>query len=123
MRNNAKTNITNWEVIKICEYAENYLSKITTLYVVKIHKPEVRTILVRINITTENIFLNKAIAIEIMEDIFPYKFSSKKKNNISRLKDLYVYLCSIIDNSVPKEMLESLTKEYKDSVNLLKAMT
>ncbi|OEY86907.1 hypothetical protein BIY23_00140 [Wolbachia pipientis] len=123
MKNNAKINIVNWEVIKNCEYTENYLSKITTLYVIKIYKPEIRTILVRIGITSENIFLNKAIVIDIMEDIFPYKFNSKKKSNISRLKDLYTYLCSIVNKSIPGEMLESLTNEYKDSVNLLKAMT
>ncbi|MGL9718096.1 MAG: hypothetical protein ACR5K9_05400 [Wolbachia sp.] len=128
----SKSQVTQWEVIKNCEYADNCLSKIVTLYVIKMaqlsdfytsNEPEINTILARINVTSENVFLNKATTIEIMEDIFPYKFNSKKKNNISRLEDLYNYLCSIVGNSFPKEMLESLVREYKDAANLFKAIT
>lgn len=135
LTNNAKiskSQVTKWEVIKNCEYTDNCLSEITTLYVIKViqlpnlcttEQPEVSTILVRIGVTGENIFLNKAVAIEIMKEIFPYKFSSKKKNNISRLEDLYNHLCSIISNGLPEEILESLVKEYKNSVNLLRTIT
>ncbi|WP_395463257.1 hypothetical protein [Wolbachia endosymbiont of Cantharis cryptica] len=128
----SKSQVTQWEVIKNCEYADNCLSKIVTLYVIKMaqlsdfytsNEPEINTILARISVTSENVFLNKAITIEVMEGIFPYKFNSKKKNNISRLEDLYNYLCSIVNNSLPKEMLESLIREYKDAVNLFKAIT
>ncbi|WP_250295281.1 hypothetical protein [Wolbachia endosymbiont of Oedothorax gibbosus] len=133
--NNAKigkSQVTQWEVIKNCEYADNCLSKIVTLYVIRItqlsdfytsDEPEINTVLARISVTNENVFLNKATTIEVMEGIFPYKFNSKKRNNISRLEDLYNYLCSIINNSLPKEMLESLVREYKDAVNLFKAIT
>jgi hypothetical protein len=133
--NNAKigkSQVTQWEVIKNCEYADNCLSKIVTLYVIKMtqlpdfytsEEPEINTILARVSVTSENVFLNKATTIEVMEDVFPHKFSSKKKNNISRLEDLYNYLCSIVDNSLPKEMLESLVREYKDAVNLFKTIT
>ncbi|MFP3020430.1 hypothetical protein [Wolbachia endosymbiont (group A) of Pogonocherus hispidulus] len=133
--NNAKigkSQVTQWEVIKNCEYADNCLSKIVTLYVIRITKlsdfytndePEINTVLARISVTSENVFLNKATTIEVMEGIFPYKFNSKKRNNILRLEDLYNYLCSIVNNSLPKEMLESLVKEYKDAVNLFKAIT
>lgn len=133
--NNAKigkSQVTQWEVIKNCEYADNCLSKIVTLYVIRItqlsdfytnDEPEINTVLARISVTSENVFLNKATTIEVMEGIFPYKFNSKKRNNILRLKDLYNYLCSIVNNSLPKEMLESLVREYKDAVNLFKAIT
>ncbi|MDE5061351.1 MAG: hypothetical protein LBE46_01275 [Wolbachia pipientis] len=133
--NNAKigkSQVTQWEVIKNCEYADNCLSKIVTLYVIRITKlsdfytndePEINTVLARISVTSENVFLNKATTIEVMEGIFPYKFNSKKRNNILRLEDLYNYLCSIVNNSLPKEMLESLVREYKDAVNLFKAIT
>ncbi len=133
--NNAKigkSQVTQWEVIKNCEYADNCLSKIVTLYVIRItelsdfytnDEPEINTVLARISVTSENVFLNKATTIEVMEGIFPYKFNSKKRNNILRLEDLYNYLCSIVDNSLPKEMLESFVKEYKDNVNLFKAIT
>lgn len=133
--NNAKigkSQVTQWEVIKNCEYADNCLSKIVTLYVIRItqlsdfytnDEPEINTVLARISVTSENVFLNKATTIEVMEDIFPYKFNSKKRNNILRLEDLYNYLCSIVNNSLPKEMLESLVREYKDAVNLFKAIT
>ncbi|CAH2210438.1 hypothetical protein [Wolbachia endosymbiont of Tetranychus urticae] len=87
------------------------------------NEPEINTILTRISITSENAFLNKVVDIEIMEGIFPYKFNSKKKNNISRLEDLYNYLCSTVIDSLPKEMLESLRREYRDAVNLFKAIT
>ncbi|WCR58058.1 hypothetical protein [Wolbachia endosymbiont of Ctenocephalides felis wCfeJ] len=128
----SKSQVTQWEVIKNCEYADNCLSKIVTLYVIKMahlsdlyasSEPEINTILARISVTSENVFLNKATTIEIMEDIFPRKFNSKKKNNISRLEDLYNYLCSVVGNSLPREMLESLVREYKDAVNLFKAIT
>ncbi|WP_353284413.1 hypothetical protein [Wolbachia endosymbiont (group A) of Lasioglossum fulvicorne] len=133
--NNAKigkSQVTQWEVIKNCEYADNCLSKIVTLYVIRItqlsdfytsDEPEINTVLARISVTSENVFLNKATTIEVMEGIFPYKFNSKKRNNILRLEDLYNYLCSIVNNSLPKEMLESLAREYKDAVNLFKAIT
>ncbi|WP_174515976.1 hypothetical protein [Wolbachia endosymbiont of Cardiocondyla obscurior] len=133
--NNAKigkSQVTQWEVIKNCEYADNCLSKIVTLYVIRItqlsdfytsDEPEINTVLARISVTNENVFLNKATTIEVMEGIFPYKFNSKKRNNILRLEDLYNYLCSIVNNSLPKEMLESLVREYKDAVNLFKAIT
>ncbi|WP_265026990.1 hypothetical protein [Wolbachia endosymbiont (group A) of Bombylius major] len=133
--NNAKigkSQVTQWEVIKNCEYADNCLSKIVTLYVIRItqlsdfytsDEPEINTVLARISMTSENVFLNKATTIEVMEGIFPYKFNSKKRNNILRLEDLYNYLCSIVNNSLPKEMLESLVREYKDAVNLFKAIT
>ncbi|MFJ5423166.1 hypothetical protein [Wolbachia endosymbiont of Drosophila barbarae] len=133
--NNAKigkSQVTQWEVIKNCEYADNCLSKIVTLYVIRItqlsdfytsDEPEINTVLARISVTSENVFLNKATTIEVMEDIFPYKFNSKKRNNVLRLEDLYNYLCSIVNNSLPKEMLESLVREYKDAVNLFKAIT
>ncbi|NEV49402.1 hypothetical protein EUZ93_02680 [Wolbachia pipientis] len=133
--NNAKigkSQVTQWEVIKNCEYADNCLSKIVTLYVIRITKlsdfyindeSEINTVLARISVTSENVFLNKATTIEVMEGIFPYKFNSKKRSNILRLEDLYNYLCSIVNNSLPKEMLESLVREYKDAVNLFKAIT
>lgn len=133
--NNAKigkSQVTQWEVIKNCEYADNCLSKIVTLYVIRItqlsdfytnDEPEINTVLARISVTSENVFLNKATTIEVMEGIFPYKFNSKKRNNVLRLEDLYNYLCSIVNNSLPKEMLESLVREYKDAVNLFKAIT
>ncbi|WP_250296336.1 hypothetical protein [Wolbachia endosymbiont of Oedothorax gibbosus] len=133
--NNAKigkSQVTQWEVIKNCEYADNCLSKIVTLYVIRItqlsdfytsDEPEINTVLARVSVTSENVFLNKATTIEVIEGIFPYKFNSKKRNNISRLEDLYNYLCSIVNNSLPKEMLESLVREYKDAVNLFKAIT
>ncbi|WP_374698876.1 hypothetical protein [Wolbachia endosymbiont (group B) of Limnophora tigrina] len=133
--NNAKigkSQVTQWEVIKDCEYADNCLSKIVTLYVIRItqlsdfytnDEPEINTVLARISVTSENVFLNKATTIEVMEGIFPYKFNSKKRNNILRLEDLYNYLCSIVNNSLSKEMLESLVREYKDAVNLFKAIT
>lgn len=140
--NNAKigkSQVTQWEVIKNCEYADNCLSKIVTLYVIRItqlsdfytnDEPEINTVLARISVTSENVFLNKATTmykyiaiIEVMEGIFPYKFNSKKRNNILRLEDLHNYLCSIVNNSLPKEMLESLVREYKDAVNLFKAIT
>ncbi|MGL9778891.1 MAG: hypothetical protein ACR5K5_01235 [Wolbachia sp.] len=133
--NNAKigkSQVTQWEVIKNCEYADNCLSKIVTLYVIRItqlsdfytnDEPEINTVLARISVTSENVFLNKATTIEVMEGIFPYKFNSKKRNNILRLEDLYNYLFSIVNNSLPKEMLESLVREYKDAVNLFKAIT
>lgn len=133
--NNAKigkSQVTQWEVIKNCEYADNCLSKIVTLYVIRItqlsdfytsDEPEINTVLARISVTSENVFLNKATTIEVMEGIFPYKFNGKKRNNILRLEDLYNYLCSIVNNSLPKEMLESLVREYKDAVNLFKAIT
>ncbi|WP_265036217.1 hypothetical protein [Wolbachia endosymbiont (group A) of Anomoia purmunda] len=133
--NNAKigkSQVTQWEVIKNCEYADNCLSKIVTLYVIRItqlsdfytsDEPEINTVLTRISVTSENVFLNKATTIEVMEGIFPYKFNSKKRNNILRLEDLYNYLCSIVNNSLPKEMLESLVREYKDAVSLFKAIT
>ncbi|WP_265030035.1 hypothetical protein [Wolbachia endosymbiont (group A) of Philonthus cognatus] len=133
--NNAKigkSQVTQWGVIKNCEYADNCLSKIVTLYVIRItqlsdfytsDEPEINTVLARISVTSENVFLNKATTIEVMEGIFPYKFNSKKRNNILRLEDLYNYLCSIVNNSLPKEMLESLVREYKDAVNLFKAIT
>ncbi|MFP3015736.1 MAG: hypothetical protein ACEY3B_05550 [Wolbachia sp.] len=133
--NNAKigkSQVTQWEVIKNCEYADNCLSKIVTLYVIRItelsdfytnNEPEINTVLARISVTSENVFLNKATTIEVMEGIFPYKFNSKKRNNILRLEDLYNYLCSIVNNGLPKEMLESLVREYKDAVNLFKAIT
>ncbi|MBA8770303.1 hypothetical protein HCR16_04205 [Wolbachia pipientis] len=133
--NNAKigkSQVTQWEVIKNCEYADNCLSKIVTLYIIRItqlsdfytsDEPEINTVLARISVTSENVFLNKATTIEVMEGIFPYKFNSKKRNNILRLEDLYNYLCSIVNNSLPKEMLESLVREYKDAVNLFKAIT
>ncbi|MBA8756164.1 hypothetical protein HCR15_03530 [Wolbachia pipientis] len=133
--NNAKTGksqVTQWEVIKNCEYADNCLSKIVTLYVIRItqlsdfytsDEPEINTVLARISVISENVFLNKATTIEVMEGIFPYKFNSKKRNNVLRLEDLYNYLCSIVNNSLPKEMLESLVREYKDAVNLFKAIT
>lgn len=133
--NNAKigkSQVTQWEVIKNCEYADNCLSKIVTLYVIRItqlsdfytsDEPEINTVLARISVTSENVFLNKATTIEVMEGIFPYKFNSKKRNNILRLEDLYNYLCSIVNNSLPKEMLESLVRKYKDAVNLFKAIT
>ncbi|MDE5065414.1 hypothetical protein RYE99_00155, partial [Wolbachia endosymbiont of Drosophila seguyi] len=123
--NNAKigkSQVTQWEVIKNCEYADNCLSKIVTLYVIRItqlsdfytsDEPEINTVLARISVTSENVFLNKATTIEVMEGIFPYKFNSKKRNNVLRLEDLYNYLCSIVNNSLPKEMLESLVREYK----------
>ncbi len=85
-------------------------------------EPEINTILTRVSVTSENVFLNKAATIEIMEDIFPYKFNSKKKNNILRLEDLYNHLCSIVGNSLLKEMLESLVMKYKDAVNLFKQL-
>ncbi|QKX03108.1 hypothetical protein GOY07_02825 [Wolbachia endosymbiont of Litomosoides sigmodontis] len=128
----SKSQVTQWEVVKNCEYADNCLSKIMTLYVIKMAKlsdfytsdePKINTILIRVSMTSENVFLNRAATIEIVEDIFPYKFNSRKKNNISRLEDLYSYLCSIVGNSLPKEMLESLVREYKDAVNLFKAIT
>ncbi|WP_265021419.1 hypothetical protein [Wolbachia endosymbiont (group A) of Icerya purchasi] len=133
--NNAKigkSQVTQWKVIKNCEYADNCLSKIVTLYVIRItqlsdfytsDEPEINTVLARISVTSENVFLNKATTIEVMEGIFPYKFNSKKRNNILRLEDLYNYLCSIVNNSLPKEMLESLVREYKDAVSLFKAIT
>ncbi len=133
--NNAKigkSQVSQWEVIKNCEYADNCLSKIVTLYVIRItqlsdfytsDEPEINTVLARISVTSENVFLNKATTIEVMEGIFPYKFNSKKRNNVLRLEDLYNYLCSIVNNSLPKEMLESLVREYKDAVNLFKAIT
>lgn len=133
--NNAKigkSQVTQWEVIKNCEYADNCLSKIVTLYVIRItqlsdfytnDEPKINTVLARISVTSENVFLNKATTIEVMEGIFPYKFNSKKRNNILRLEDLYNYLYSIVNNSLPKEMLESLVREYKDAVNLFKAIT
>jgi len=133
--NNAKigkSQVTQWEVIKNCEYADNCLSKIVTLYVIRItqlsdfytnDEPEINTVLARISVTSENVFLNKATTIEVMEGIFPYKFNSRKRNNILRLEDLYNYLYSIVNNSLPKEMLESLVREYKDAVNLFKAIT
>ncbi|CAN2137405.1 hypothetical protein [Wolbachia pipientis] len=133
--NNAKigkSQVTQWEVIKNCEYADNCLSKIVTLYVIRItqlsdfytsDEPEINTVLARISVTSENVFLNKATTIEVMEGIFPYKFNSKKRNNVLRLEDLYNYLCSIVNNSLPKEMLESLVREYKDAVYLFKAIT
>ncbi|WP_353275550.1 hypothetical protein [Wolbachia endosymbiont (group A) of Pipizella viduata] len=133
--NNAKigkSQVTQWEVIKNCEYADNCLSKIVTLYVIRItqlsdfytnDETEINTVLARISVTSENVFLNKATTIEVMEGIFPYKFNSKKRNNILRLEDLHNYLCSIVNNSLPKEMLESLVREYKDAVNLFKAIT
>ncbi|KDB19942.1 hypothetical protein [Wolbachia endosymbiont of Glossina morsitans morsitans] len=133
--NNAKigkSQVTQWEVIKNCEYADNCLSKIVTLYVIRItqlsdfytsDEPEINTVLARISVTSENVFLNKATTIEVMEGIFPYKFNSKKRNNVLRLEDLYNYLCSIVNNSLPKETLESLVREYKDAVNLFKAIT
>ncbi|WP_423349241.1 hypothetical protein [Wolbachia sp. wLmal] len=133
--NNAKigkSQVTQWEVIKNCEYADNCLSKIVTLYVIRItqlsdfytsDESEINTVLARISVTSENVFLNKATTIEVMEGIFPYKFNSKKRNNVLRLEDLYNYLCSIVNNSLPKEMLESLVREYKDAVNLFKAIT
>lgn len=31
-----KSQVTQWEVIKNCEYADNCLSKIVTLYVIRI---------------------------------------------------------------------------------------
>lgn len=108
------------------------MSKIVTLYVIRItqlsdfytsDEPEINTVLARISVTSENVFLNKATTIEVMEGIFPYKFNSKKRNNVLRLEDLYNYLCSIVNNSLPKEMLESLVREYKDAVNLFKAIT
>ncbi|MDE5067452.1 hypothetical protein OZD63_05210 [Wolbachia endosymbiont of Drosophila leontia] len=120
--NNAKigkSQVTQWEVIKNCEYADNCLSKIVTLYVIRItqlsdfytsDEPEINTVLARISVTSENVFLNKATTIEVMEGIFPYKFNSKKRNNVLRLEDLYNYLCSIVNNSLPKEMLESLVR-------------
>lgn len=127
-----KPQVTQWEVIKNCEYADNCLSKIVTLYVIRMaqmqnlctsNESEINTILARISIASENVFLNKAITIEIMESIFPYKFNSKKRNNVLRLEDLYNYLCSIVNNNLPKEMLESLVREYKDAVSLFKAIT
>ncbi|WP_353269570.1 hypothetical protein [Wolbachia endosymbiont (group A) of Myopa testacea] len=127
-----KSQVTQWEVIKNCEYADNCLSKIVTLYVIRItqlsdfytnDEPEINTVLARISVTSENVFLNKATTIEVMEGIFPYKFNSKKRNNILRLEDLHNYLCSIVNNSLPKEMLESLVREYKDAVNLFKEIT
>ncbi len=133
--NNAKigkSQVIQWEVIKNCEYADNCLSKIVTLYVIRItqlsdfytsDEPEINTVLARISVTSENVFLNKATTIEVMEGIFPYKFNSKKRNTVLRLEDLYNYLCSIVNNSLPKEMLESLVREYKDAVNLFKAIT
>ncbi len=133
--NNAKigkSQVIQWEVIKNCEYADNCLSKIVTLYVIRItqlsdfytsDEPEINTVLARISVTSENVFLNKATTIEVMEGIFPYKFNSKKRNNVLRLEDLYNYLCSIVNNSLPKEMLESPVREYKDAVNLFKAIT
>ncbi|WP_168464045.1 hypothetical protein [Wolbachia endosymbiont of Ctenocephalides felis wCfeT] len=128
----SKSQVTQWEVIKNCEYADNCLSKIVTLYVIKMtqlsdfyknDEPEISTILAKVSVTSENVFLNKATTIEVMEDIFPYKFNSRKKNNIARLEDFYNYLCSVVDNSLPKEMLESLVREYKDAVSLFKAIT
>ncbi|MDN5248369.1 MAG: hypothetical protein QWI36_04510 [Wolbachia endosymbiont of Tyrophagus putrescentiae] len=127
-----ESQVTKWEVVRNSEYANNCLSRIMTLYVIKLtqlpslykeSKPEVSTILVRLDVASENIFLNRAIVIEIMTGIFPYKFSSKKRNNISRLEDLYNHLCSIINSDLPKEILESLIKEYKNSVSLLRTIT
>ena len=132
MTNNAKVSrsqVTKWEVIKNCDYVDNCLSKVTILHVIKLthlpdmsDEPEVSTILVRMSVTGENIFLNRAIAIDIMKEILPYKFSSKKKSNISRLEDLYNHLCSIVKNNLPKEILESLVREYRNSINLLKTI-
>ncbi|MGL9732833.1 MAG: hypothetical protein ACR5KW_02285 [Wolbachia sp.] len=56
---------------------------------------------------SENIFLNKAATNKIIEDIFPYKFNSEKKNNISRLDDLYNIYALLLANSLPKEMLKA----------------
>jgi hypothetical protein len=128
----SKSQVTQWEVVKNCEYNDNYLSKVVALYVIKISRlsdfytkdeSEVSTILVRVSVTSENIFLNKSTAIEILEDIFPYKFNSKKKNNISRLEDLFSYLCSVVENNLPNEMLETLIREYNDAANLFKKIT
>lgn len=58
-----------------------------------------------------------------MEGIFPYKFNSKKRNNILKLEDLYNYLCFIVNNNLPKEILECLVREYKDAVNVFKSIT
>lgn len=128
----SKSQVIKWEVVKNCEYSDNCLSKIVTLYVIKMTKlsdfypndePEIKTILARISVTSENVFLNKAASIEVMEDIFPYKFNSKRKNNILRLEDLYTYLCSSVDNNLPKEMLESFKREYNDAANLFKTIS
>lgn len=130
--NASKSQVTKWEVVKSCEYANNCLSEIVTLYVIKMTQlldfetndaPETKTVLARVSVTSENVSLNKAISIEVMEDIFPYKFSSKKKKNTHRLEDLYDYLSSSIDNNLPKAMLESLVKEYQDAINLFKTIT
>ncbi|MGL9689290.1 MAG: hypothetical protein ACR5K6_06225 [Wolbachia sp.] len=84
----SKSQVTQWEVIKNCEYADNCLSKIVNLYVIKMARlsdfyardePEINTILARISVTSENVFLNKAAAIEIMEDIFPQSSTVRRK--------------------------------------------
>ncbi len=62
--NNAKigkSQVIQWEVIKNCEYADNCLSKIVTLYVIRItqlsdfytsDEPEINTVLARISVTS-----------------------------------------------------------------------
>ncbi|WP_333023437.1 hypothetical protein [Wolbachia endosymbiont of Pentidionis agamae] len=138
LRNNindmGKSQVIKWEVIKDCEYNENCLSRIIALYIITTSQlissadrlnsnPQSSTILVRLIISDESVFLNKIITIDIMQNIFPYKFSSKKKNNLCRLEELYKYISSITGNNLPKEIHESLKKEYSTAVSLFKAIT
>ncbi len=121
--------IINWEIIKNREYNNNSLSKIINLYIIKVYRTQnnelgnkhlFSTLLVRINIANENVFLNKLPEIEIIKEIFPYKFNSKRKSNLSRLQDLYNHLCHILNFTLSKDIEENLIKEYKEATNLFK---
>ena len=111
-----------WEVVRNHEYKQENLLKVISLYMIKIKNSiakgiqdvEDRTLVVRITVNRDCAFFNRSVNVDVLNGIFPHKFTSKRKSYSARLQDLYKDLCRITDTILPKEVEDSFIQEYED---------
>ncbi|ACM49820.1 hypothetical protein U370_04980 [Anaplasma marginale str. Dawn] len=118
-----------WEVVKHQKYSNGSLSQVSCLYTIKVYNIEgmfafsaepVRSVLLRINPSIDCVLLNKAVSIEVLDGVMLRKFSSKKRNYVSRLQDLSKYFEDNLGITLPESIRKSFVKEFGEAAKLLK---
>ncbi len=110
-----------WESSKTNEYIHGELARTIMLYSLN-HKNQHQNqddgLLVRFDINAESVRNNKGMQIEILEEILPYQFKTRKRNGIEKIKDLCAHLeTKILQRKIPQSMKDNMILEYKNTEN------
>lgn len=113
-----------WKVIKNMEYDDGILSRVISLYIVDFVKDSksksVENILIRIGVSCNGSPFGDNVEIEFMHDVFPYKFKSRRKSSLLKIKEFLAFLEMETGFKFLEKMQPALVSEYKKDLKSIR---